>query len=177
MVRIEHRDDDGAGLRASIFELLRNSHTSLEEDLLALKQCTSQIQNDGLVQDLAKECGFKLANGRINEHLELYYDIKQGRHSLGYIFKGWNDPGFRIGEVIHVPQSKADSFKRIAYPLLRFCAGNGIVMTVEETGAAIKILLDGVLYSEGFNKATFRKTLDTLNECVEKADDLINKAG
>jgi hypothetical protein len=32
---------------------------------------------------------------------------------------------------------------------------------------------EGVIYSEGFNKDTFLKTLETLNECVEKAQDLI----
>jgi hypothetical protein len=33
--------------------------------------------------------------------------------------------------------------------------------------------MDGVIYSEGFNKDTFIKTLETLNECIEKAESLL----
>jgi len=168
---------DDKFLRDSIFHLLRDSHTSLEEDLLALRQCTSQIKDDDMVQDLATECGFKLCGGRMNEHLELYYDIRQGGHCLGYISKGWNDPGFRVGDMITIPRSRIDFFKQNAYSLLRFCATNGIVMTVEETEVAIKIWLAGLIYSDGFNAGTFKHTLETLNECVEKAGELMGEAG
>jgi len=30
----------------------------------------------------------------------LYYDITRGRHDMGYIAKGWEDPGFRIGDLV-----------------------------------------------------------------------------
>ena len=33
--------------------------------------------------------------------------------------------------------------------------------------------LDGVIYSEGFNGATFRQTLDSLDACVEKIHTLV----
>ena len=46
-------------------------------------------------------------------------------------------------------------------------------MTVKETGDSIDIAMDGIIYSEGFNKGTFKKTLETLNECVEKAEELM----
>jgi len=55
----------------------------------------------------------------------------------------------------------------------KFCAVNGIAMTVTKTKESIDISMDGVIYSEGFNKKTFVSTLDTLHECVEKAKQLI----
>lgn len=177
MVRMRCPDDEGGILRDRICELLVNSRTSAEDDLQALNQCASQIRNTAIVKALAKESGFKLCNGRTNDHLELYYDIKQGRHDLGYVCKGWNDPGFRIGDLVVIPQTKAAIFKLHAYQLLKFCATNGIVMTVEENSDSIRIALDAVIYSEGFNRVTFRKALDTLNDCVEKAEEVMGKAG
>jgi hypothetical protein len=46
-------------------------------------------------------------------------------------------------------------------------------MTVQETPTTITIQLDGVIYSEGFNRETFLQTLDSLNVCVEKIHTLI----
>jgi hypothetical protein len=92
---------------------------------------------------------------------------------MGYILKGWEDPGFRIGDLIEMEKQKEELFKANAYEILRFCATNGIVMTVEETKDTITLQMEGVIYSEGFNKDTFLKTLGTLNECVEKTQELL----
>jgi len=75
--------------------------------------------------------------------------------------------------LIEIEKSKEELFKGNAYEILRFCATNGIVLTVEETKDTITLQMEGVIYSEGFNKDTFLKTLETLNECVEKAQELL----
>ena len=85
-------------LRDQIRALLHDSPTSVEEDLEALSHCEAQIRNRGLVGHLARECGLALAGFRTNDALELYYDLKRGRHDLGFIAKGWEDPGFRMGD-------------------------------------------------------------------------------
>jgi len=126
-----------------------------------------------MLETIVKECGLKLSLFIANDELELYYNLKRGRHDMGYISKGWEDPGFRIGDIIEIPKNKLDSFKANVYNILRFCATNGIGMTVSETKDAVTIHMDGVIYSEGFNKDTFMKTLETLNECVEKAESLL----
>jgi len=126
-----------------------------------------------MVENIARECGLKLSRFLANDKLELYYDLKRGRHDMGYISKGWEDPGFRIGDLIVMEKLKEESFKANAYEILRFCATNGIVITVEEGKDTITLQMEGVIYSEGFNQDTFLKTLETLNECVEKVQDLI----
>ena len=160
-------------LRDQIFALLSKKKASLEDALKALSQCEAHIQNRVMVEKIAKECGLKLSRFLANEELELYYDLKGGRHDMGYISKGWEDPGFRIGDLIEIEKSKEELFKGNAYEILRFCATNGIVLTVEETKDTITLQMEGVIYSEGFNKGTFLKTLETLNECIEKAETLI----
>lgn len=160
-------------LRDQIFALLNKKKTSFEDAFKALSQCEAHIQNRVMVEKIAKECGLKLTRFLANDELELYYDLKRGRHDMGYISKGWEDPGFRIGDLIEIEKWKEESFKVNAYEILRFCATNGIVLTVEETKDTITLQMEGVIYSEGFNKDTFLKTLETLNECVEKAQELL----
>jgi len=160
-------------LRDQIFALLSKRKASFEDALKALSQCEAHIQNRVMVEKIAKECGLKLSRFLANEELELYYDLKRGRHGMGYISKGWEDPGFRIGDLIEIEKSKEELFKGNAYEILRFCATNGIVLTVEETKDTITLQMEGVIYSEGFNKDTFLKTLETLNECVEKTQELL----
>ncbi|MFA7158995.1 MAG: hypothetical protein WC299_06790 [Kiritimatiellia bacterium] len=175
MVRfiINDNENDKKSLRFDILKILADSKTSSEEDLKALDQCSSFIRDRIKIEAIAKECGLKLTGFLMNKELELYYDVKRGRHDLGYIAKGWSDPGFRIGNILKLPNAKLDSFKINAYKIMRFCTTNGIGITVEETENHVEISMDGVIYDEGFNKATFIKTVDALNECVEKAQELI----
>ena len=160
-------------LRDQIFALVRDSTTSLEEDVQALSHCVAHIRNRTIIGDIARECGLTLAGFLTNDALELYYDIKRGRHDMGYFSKGWEDPGFRIGELVEIDPWEADILKANTPHIIRFCATNGIAMTVQETPTTITIQLDGVIYSEGFNRDTFEKTLDSLNACVEKIRTLI----
>lgn len=159
--------------RDQIFALLNKKRASFEDALKALSQCEAHIRNRMIVEHIARESGLKLSRFLANDELELYYDLKRGRHDMGYISKGWEDPGFRIGDLIEIEKSKEELFKATAYEILRFCATNGIVMTVEEGKDTITLQMEGVIYSEGFNKDTFLKTLETLNECIEKAQELL----
>jgi len=175
MVMIKRWHDGSVGrLRDRIFEVLINSPTSGKEDLQALAQCASHIRNTAIVQSIAKEQGLRLSKCRVDQHMELYYDISHGRHGLGFISKGWTDPGFRIGDLFSVSRAAAESFKPYIFDLLKFCATNGITVTMQETEGKIELTMDAVIYSEGFNKDTFQNTLDALSECVEKAEKLLS---
>jgi hypothetical protein len=50
---------------------------------------------------------------------------------------------------------------------------NGIGISVQETADSIELTLDGMIYTEGFNRETFRKTLGTLRETVQKVRALV----
>jgi hypothetical protein len=162
-----------APLRDRIFEVLKASPTTVAEDLQALSQCVAHLSNRALVEGIARECGLSLVRFLTNDALELYYDIKRGRHEMGYISKGWEDPGFRIGDLVQIGEWDRDVLKGHSHHIMRFCAMNGIAMTIPETPTTIALQLDGVIYSEGFNQDTFLKTLDSLNACVEKIRTLI----
>ncbi len=163
---------NGNGLRDEIISLIK-SRTSDEDGLKVLSQCMAQMRNKTVVEKIAKEHGLTLTGFRSDATLELYFDIGRGSQDMGYISKGWDDPGFRIGEVIEVAQVKAVTLIGNAFQIMKLCATNGIGITVQEAADRIELQLDGVIYCEGFNRDTFIKTLDTLNECVKKVRVLV----
>ena len=160
-------------LRNHILAFLSNNTTTVTEDLEALSQCAAHIRNRMIVEGIARNRGFSLTGFLMNDALELYYDITRGRHDLGYISKGWEDPGFRIGDLVEIDLWEADILRANTPHTIRFCATNGIAMTIQETPTTVALHLDGVIYSEGFNRETFLLTLDSLNICVEKIHALI----
>ena len=160
-------------LREQILALLKESTTSTQEDLEALWQCVAHIRNRSIVGSIAQECGLTLAGFLTNDALELYYNIKRGRHDLGFISKGWEDPGFRVGELVEIGWWDRDVLKANSHHVMRVCATNGIAMTIQEAPSSMTLQLDGVIYSKGFNRQTLLQTLDSLNACVEKIHTLI----
>ena len=163
----------GEVLRAQIFALFNKKKTSPELALNILTQCQSHIRNRIMIEGLGKECGVRLSGFLTNEHLELYYNLKQGRHDGGYISKGWDDPGFRVGEIIDVPKWNNADMKEHLYVLLTYCATQGVAVTIEEKESLIELHLDSVIYSEGLSRRVFEQALHHLQECVEKAHELI----
>ncbi len=160
-------------LREQVLALLRESTTSAQEDLKVLSECVAHIRDRMIIEDTARESGLALTGFRANDALELYYDIKRGRHDLGFIAKGWEDPGFRIGELVEIGWWDKDVLTANSHEIMRLCARNGITLTIQEAPLTITLQLDGVIYSEGFNRATFLQTLDSLNACIEKIHTLI----
>lgn len=171
--RMRFGDNNSKSLRDRILEVLGNSSTSASEDLVALLQCASQIRNRVTVLEVAKECGYTLSRFITNDDLELYYDIKKGRHDFGYISKGWDDPGVRVGELVSVPKANTATLRKQAYNLLTFCATRGVTLTLHEEGAGVSIQMDSVIYLDGFNSEVFKQVVHYLNLCVGKAQELM----
>lgn len=163
----------GEVLRTHIFALLNKKKASPELALNVLTQCQSHVRNRIIIEGIGRECGMTLAGFRADEHLELYYDLKQGRHDVGYISKGWDEPGFRVSEIVEVPKWKIADMKEHVYALLTFCATRGVTVTIDEKDQSIEMQLESVIYLEGLNKRVFWQVLHYLQECVEKAHELI----
>lgn len=164
---------NGNVLREQIFEVLSKSKTPEDGWVTILSQCTAQVRNATVVKRIARECDLTLSGFRSDTTLELYFDISRGEREMGYIAKGWDDPGFRIGDLIEVTRSKTATLLTNAFQVMKVCATNGIGISIHETADSTELALDGVIYSEGFNRETFMKTLDTLRECVKQVRALV----
>ena len=167
------RSNKGEVLRTQIFGLLNKKKASPELALNVLTQCHSHVKNRIIIEGIGKECGVKLSGFLSNEHLELFYNLRLGRHDVGDISKGWDEPGFRVGDTVEVPKWKIADMKEHMYALLEFCATRGVTVTIEEKETYIEMQLDSVIYLEGLNKRVFEQALHYLQECVEKAHELI----
>lgn len=168
--------EDEEPLRDQVFKTINKSDKSGKEVLQVLEQCTAYIRDQLELEKLGKECDIQFKGFQANDDLELYFNIIRNHHDVGYISKGWDDPGFRIGDVIEIEQASAKIYVPHFPEIHNYCATNGIVMTVKEREGGYSMAMDGVIYSEGFNKGTLMKTLNTLAECVEKAKAFYKKA-
>ena len=173
MVRNRFSPQDAESLRSKIFRVVTDADAPVAEVLKALAQCQAHIENRMIVEQTLKECGLRPSGFIANEHLELYYDIAQGKRELGYISKGWDDPGFRVGHLFDIPRRKLPQLKENIVTLLKFCATRGVSVTIDETKDGMQIHMDSVIYSDGFNKKVFEQVLHYLNGCVGKAEELI----
>jgi len=173
MINRMQSDSDKNPLRDEIFKLLSDKSTLTDDAETALLQCASQIQNKRLLERTAAECDLQLCGFLCDDVLELYYNIKRGEQGVGYISKGWEDSGFRVGELLKVPKTKGSSLKTHIFSLLKFCATRGVSVTFEEVDDAIEIQMDSVIYSDGFNKQVFEQVLHYLNVCVDKVNAVI----
>lgn len=160
-------------LRDDIFALLNSRKVATEKALEALAQCQAQITNRLLIESIAKDCGLRPSNFLTDATLELYYDLKQGRGDVGYISKGWDDPGFRVGDILSIPKQNLPQLNDNIVELLKFCATRGVSVTIEDTRDGVELHMDSVIYSDGFNGKVFEQVLGYLNVCIEKAEELV----
>jgi hypothetical protein len=169
MVRNRFSPEDAESLRSKILRIVNDTDAPIAEVLKVLAHCHAQIENKMIVEQTLKECGLLFSGFKTNEHLELYNDIIQSRREVGCICKGWDDPGFRVGDHIEIPKWKIDELKKHTYMLLKYCATRGVAMTIEEN----EVQMDTIIYSDGFNKKVFAQVLHHLNECTAKAQQLL----
>jgi hypothetical protein len=166
------RGPDANGLRRKLLAALNEAELPAGSKTKVLNECRSQLEPRRTVEGAASEAGLTLSHCLTNDALELYYEIKRGRHDLGYISKGWDDPGFRVGEVLMFQEFQGVHFIWTGPEIRRYCATNGIGITAAQHGGRTEAHLDGVIYREGFNRATLLKTLDALAACVKRIETL-----
>jgi hypothetical protein len=160
-------------LRDQILNLIKTQSNPYDKIVKALNECRNYFYDQAILEKTAKESGFRLSNFQSNQTLELIYDISKGRYEIGYISKGWNDPGFRIGNLLVIPNVQMQVLQSCIMKILDICAVRGFSATITNQKDFIELHIDSVVYSEGFNQKVFVQVVDNLNECVEKTHELL----
>lgn len=139
------------------------------------KAFLGQENNIQKVKKIAEKAGFQLLDFRTNRALELFFNIYQHKETFCYISKGWEDPGFRIGEAI-VLNKNHRFFKEIFYDIFRICSRNLISLAVlnERGPNSITLSLETAIYKGGFDQRAFKQTVINLKETLEKIRPLLN---
>src|ERR1039457_577817 len=93
-------------LRFELVEVINKYHLRLDQIAEIFAELSSSIREYLELLEIAKSAKLRLSDFHINKDLGLYFNVYRGRQFLGYISKGWSDPGFRLGEIVLVSASK-----------------------------------------------------------------------
>ena len=163
----------GKSLRDQIFKLIETQSISHDQIIRALAECRNYYIDQAVLEKIAKESGYKLSNFQTNQFLELFYDISKGRYDIGYISKGWKDPGYRIGNILAIPSVRMRALQDCILKIMNICAVRGFSTTIMDKKDYAELHIDAVAYTEGFNQKVFVHMVENLNECVEKTYELL----
>ena len=92
---------------------------------------------------------------------------------MGYVSKGWNDPGVRVGDLLYIDSAHSELLKNNIYQMLNVCAGQGISFFFKPSkDNKIEIELWTPLYLDALTVKGLTDALKSLNLCREKLYEL-----
>jgi hypothetical protein len=124
---------------------------------------------------LAKALGIKLTGFICNDKLELYYNIEKEGNDIGFISKGWDDPGFRVGNLITIKLRDLDLFRKNSDKILNTYATQLVacgVRIIENQGLELDLTIP--IYQCGLNESVLKNVLETLESTINKIRTLLN---
>lgn len=162
---VEPLNRQGQALASVILRAIDQADPPRGVALSALSYCRNQFENRVKVTTAVTVSGCTATSFLWNENLEIYCDIERDGEGVAFISKGWDEPGFRLGEIVTVSGGKAGRLDDAK----RFCDANGVVMSVQVNEASdYEVALEQVIYSTGFDGRTFAQALSALIKCSEK---------
>jgi len=133
-----------------------------------VKNIAEQQKNIKLLEDYARKLTLELKNFTSNDNLELYFDISRDGRDICYIYKGWDDPGFRVGEHIELDKTAPD-FKERFYEIFRICSGRLITIGLQkQSKESLSLALEIGIYKSGFNAKVFEEAIKDLTDTLAK---------
>jgi hypothetical protein len=127
-----------------------------------------QIRSIALVKECARKSKLKLRKFITDEQLEVYFDVYRRDKNICFLAKGWDDPGFRIGEIIKLDKNNPD-FKRNFYRVFTVCSKELISLGIFKQDKDYLWLSLGIgIYYDGLNEKVFRVAAATLKSASDK---------
>lgn len=172
MIPIENNPEK---IRNEIFKMLMGNEIPKSEAEQILSQCLAFVKDNTKIQKMADELGLKLSGFTDNKALELYYDIEKEGRNIGYISKGWNEQGFRIGELITCKQKDMDVLRNNFDKILNTCATQGTALGAKIVNGDLQLDLNINIYQDGLTTNVLKNALETLEFTINKLKSLINQ--
>ena len=168
------KDDGKDDVKKRLNAWIEKQKLTDEEKIKMLEAVLNQRKNIYLVRETANKAGLELKRFINNKALELYFDILNKDKSAGYISKGWDDPGFRVGEYFEMDK-KDPAFKEKFYKVHQFCSGNLISVGVsEKSPGKVGISLEIGIYADGFTEKVLKSAVDTIESTMCKIKSTID---
>ena len=170
--RLPNSDDRERRESRARFSLFKSSQSEFY-NIASLEQKLSQRKNMKLVKDCAKKLALELKGFKTDKDLELYYDMYKSGKELCYIYKGWKDSGFRIGDWLIMNKSSSN-FKDNFYEVFRICSKNLISMCITgQEDNNITLCFEVGIYRDGFNEKVLREAIKTFEDAMNKVKLLL----
>ena len=134
-----------------------------------------QEEDIKLVNKYAGKLGLKLKEFHLNDELELYFDVFRGNDlkSICYISRGWDDPGYRVGESIIIDKNILE-FKEKFYKIINICADNLIAVKVSPLkDDKVQLDIQIGIYHDGFNEKVLSEAISSLGDSLQKIGQLL----
>jgi hypothetical protein len=161
-VSADNLSRQGQALASALLAAIDNADITRGAAIKALQYCSQHYGHRTLVETALAVAGCGPRNLFSDAELELYCDITRSDEDVGYIAKGWEDPGFRLGQIITIPKSLQAEIEDVK----KHCDRSGIVMSWSEHDAQhIEVTFEYVIYTTGFDGRTFAQALSALMDC------------
>jgi hypothetical protein len=157
--------------RAATIGALDRLELGKEEVIRGLADCRLQLEHKALIERVLSAAGYSTERFSWDEHMELYFDVTDGRRDAGYISKGWEDPGFRIAQLLTIPTEYAGAFKAGLEALQHKCATEGLALSTKEEEGELTIYIECVIYTAGFTAEAVAHCMRYLDECTAVVQD------
>ncbi len=167
------KEDNSNNKRDNLSAWLSKQNLSEDEVVNLLERELAQRKNIKLVKRCLKEAGLNTKGFKSNDKLELYFNIYKGNKNICYIYKGWQDPGFRIGDFIKIDKSTPE-FKEKFYKVFRICSSSLVNIGVSESSDKfVGMSLEIGIYSDGFNTNVLKKATQTLVRALRDINKIL----
>lgn len=168
------KDDGNGDIKKRLNTWIEKQKLTDKETFKMLEAVLNQRKDICLVREIANKAGFELTRFINNDALALYFDVLSKDKSVGYISKGWDDPGFRVGEYFEMDK-KDLAFKEKFYKIFQFCSGNLISVGVsEKTPGKVGVSLEIGIYGDGFTEKALKGAVETMESTMCKIKTVID---
>lgn len=162
-------DRDSVNLRAMIVRAAEESRLARGAVLRVLDQSRHYSEARTEVETAVAVAGCRAAGFLWNKALAIYCDVSKGGREVAFLSKGWDDPGYRLGQMLTIPRAPVARFHGRHESLQRLLLTNGITCNIKPTADGLEVVLEYLLYAAGFNGKTLSQSLTTSMECSEAA--------
>ncbi|MCX7006677.1 MAG: hypothetical protein NTY53_05410 [Kiritimatiellaeota bacterium] len=170
-MRMKEEEDEGlpvADVRNVLLKAVEELTTNEVEAESALRQCADHFRNKHLLQHHVSAGGFTLTNEFTNQDMQIYGEITFEKETLAVISRGWDEPGFRLGQVLNISKDHMPELQQHSKEIMTLLATNGIAVTADSDADTHHLNLTFNIHDAGFNTQTLSDALVTISACIAR---------
>lgn len=127
--------------------------------------CVSFARNVAMLHESIRGSEIALERFATDDDTEFSFDIVERGELLGYISKGWDEPGARLEDVLTVENADIPLFKDALGEILDICSARGVCFHFHPRDKRIEIELWTPIYIDALTPRGFFDALKSIEKC------------